>query len=1020
MRIFNMARSIYGWQNAYPKFTNITALLTAKQYLQNTPGLYPHGRFDLSWSFENTLDEDVIEVNLYRLIGAVDSNLYNPRTVSLQKYFKKIKTWTRTDNSSTPIKSYTDTLDDLDLNGFTTDSQQEIVVDEIMTLHRAMYYRVECKIKSMSNFVCPMMFVCDGGLVVALSTKAQVIQNKFYNEGDVVWSVTYPSRESEENFVRIAVDLYEDLTQSRGRKVWATTTRGGVVCFDYWTGETLASYKEAVKLPIYAMALDATTGDLIYHVGNRATSKISYTTSTGTLNTSIIGSTLIPNSTRTNFEKSTTGAVCTFESGDVMFYVISDYEKVIKINVTKRKVEQIIGRTHFGCDNQTTSNQYNIFGITKGLNQSVWVNGHTPLHFYESYQIKKGTKYQGKTAGKCRKYVSLPSTASQYSDWQDLPLTKIEYGNQSQMEKAYRSCNRTHNQWLLCKPMYCKLSSPAVYAYDDLADHLEVRQIDVLETVYRNVPILQDIGYVYGCNINSNYWATNGQYEDLSSNAISSTTNYRAVISANNAKAIELFRPITRNKSSRNGGYWGDSPMGQDKDVFKPYVALDTFEDPTTNTKTASSQLGMAVKFPTNGMLYDFDSQEVVQTNLLEKRIHFLTYNPTASSLTYPTAMYLSAFDNLGWSTKCPYFYDDTGISGRIPKHASVDDNNGTWVFSPSSVGASAGVYNLRSNVNNTTFPYGLQCTYPPSASCAYGNRNHNSSPEQEYSLILKYANSGSVAKGETITLDSAIQYLAVNTYPPETYRKSNVYNKTRRIYGYFDSSGVRGVSNNLYTYRFAQSIDPVMQEYNSDNTGIGCIYTLGYVRLDADFIHPTVVEPSGSLVITKAECTSESKCNTELESIWSDHTFVSSNAQYASGYDNLTTTHYMSGVNMGGYEPLGTQWKYNDPSQLLNSYDQLLSDSDNIYIFTESNNHWLIPNVYGRPDGEYLNSGVLSVTGSVLTNPNLYSYAERSSTMAARPIGINYVDVYERWGTAELCALTDNCDVSEEFWSNV
>ena len=134
----------------------------------------------------------------------------------------------------------------------------------------------------------------------------------------------------------------------------------------------------------------------------------------------------------------------------VFFYVIVGREVVAKIDVTNKQLTTVIPRTHFGCSTNTMPNQNNVYGISNGVGQTVWVNGHTPVHLYEKYIVNNGTKRQYRSSGLCRKYYT------EHMDWEDEPSVVDIYGDVKDdktstqyalYREALKLAGKTTNSW---------------------------------------------------------------------------------------------------------------------------------------------------------------------------------------------------------------------------------------------------------------------------------------------------------------------------------------------------------------------------------------------------------------------------------------------------------------------------------------------------------------------------------------------------------------------------------------------
>lgn len=1198
-----MTRSNNAWYTVYPKFTGITDLVYAKRMQTTENALYPYGRFDMTWEYVNVDPKEIVDVRLYRAIGEF-GRYTNSRAETTQVKYEMIASWSTSD-----VTSYSDDLSDMHLNGVDESAYLEYATD-ILNVRRPIYYKIECVAKSASNGMCPMIFVCDGNHVAALSTKAQVIKDRFYGEADCVWASGFSGDpvDSDEVYVRISVDLCERRSDNRHRRVWATTNRGRVTCFDYWSGSVFFEYAEINKLPIYSMALNPIVGELLYHNGSRQLVSISYDEASASFNRVSYGS-LFPEFSISDYARSTVGAVCTYEpttangSGEagvvtpgaslpnhsVFFYSIVGNEIVAKIDVTNKRLASVLPRTHFGCAANTMPNQNNVYGISNGVGQAVWVNGHTPVHLYEHYVVDNGVKRRYRSKGLCRDYYA------EYRNWIDEPNEVIIYGDpdaskNSKQYKLYKAAlkeaGKKTDSWQAGTKLtsWCRLGAVddsvklgtnaktradykaafqaqhyKAYEMEWMDAHQEIETTVLTSLCSTDVPILQDIGYVYGCTSGVNYDVSNGQIEELG-------TNYREHIRGG-ANPFDYFSPITLPVSGRGvGSFWGESMQGVDGSVEKPYLSASWMQYPTLNTRPPSSQLGIAAAIPLSGSLssephvvwqtngqedfvakldynafsYEMDvkpvpvyrfsykqagvenmyvARELERNNLaagLDWRYyrtefyayrtsaidtvpvyryfgpthlfttnssspsgyvsegiefyayasaaentapvyrfkskttsgHFLTINEAEKNNALSALSASWAYDGIAfhaykqpagsYSLSFPdypsvsAFVDDDKIDSiskydeSRPTHIAVDDTNSIWVFGRGP--AVSGVYKIKRNPLNDVYPCGLSAVYTSDVKL-FGNANNNTSDVVEKALLCKYALSGysAVSGGATFSHADAVSYLSAHEFPDEMTSLAYVYNKGAAVKRDHTGKYTKAVTGPVYRYQnpVPTSVD---YEYNSNNTGIASVFTMGCVDLDPDYCHPEPTPPSGVLVISEVRQGTNTVCD-EIDDpdFWNDKSFVSVNRLSGAGYDDLTTTHVLSSVSMGSYELVGTWWNYTDETEPVSSFERHVGDSlsylDALW-FEDPVYHWKTPNVLGTPLGSVtsavnpLRQRQHYVHAGVITYKNVYEYSEELVLgYTNHYIGMNTVDVYERWPTPVVCAGGERCGASEDFW---
>ena len=373
-----------------------------------------YNRIKVTWNFNVYDPLDIISLTVMRAVldPGEKANLGNTEVV---KKFKTILTWTRTDDTagSAPPTELTDQfkwndnsdggIHNLnyanDLNW--TEKKFRQTIRRICAGEQGVMYKIFGYSRRMSRGATPLGFFCDTKNLVALSQKNQMIKDHWYGECQQVWATS--SKSNGEFFVRVAVDMTRDLSKqtNKERRVWASTNKGNVYCFDYWTGKIIGTVKvNTSTAPVYALSYSP----LI----NRCVAGYSNGTSTYVVliweDNGAIKSKTIEFSGGCSNDR-ITGGICTVErtaggaSVTSYFYMIYNKEFVIKYRIisTNAVLTKRIGRDHFGILNHDLSkttggkeykakhilnNQDNIYGIGGGINGQVWVNGHTPLTVY--------------------------------------------------------------------------------------------------------------------------------------------------------------------------------------------------------------------------------------------------------------------------------------------------------------------------------------------------------------------------------------------------------------------------------------------------------------------------------------------------------------------------------------------------------------------------------------------------------------------------------------------------------------
>lgn len=274
-------------------------------------------------------------------------------------------------------------------------------ISRIVAGEQGVYYKIYGYSRRMNRAATPLGFFCDGRDIVALSQKNQVINDKWYSECGRVWKAGSAVTDADECFCRVAVDMERDLGEKpkKCRRVWASTSKGRIVEFDYWTGEIIGQISGVNNTPVYAIGFCAPYNAFLYYDGNGSVKMVTEDVSTHEL--SVVASLNVSDfGAGVNNARRAMGGICTWEgqknsSGNPIcyFYAISNREIVIKIKIENGRLSKtkIIPRTHFGCTTvhgtsggsnylgTTPNNQNNVYGIGAGANGQVWTNGHTPL-----------------------------------------------------------------------------------------------------------------------------------------------------------------------------------------------------------------------------------------------------------------------------------------------------------------------------------------------------------------------------------------------------------------------------------------------------------------------------------------------------------------------------------------------------------------------------------------------------------------------------------------------------------------
>lgn len=157
------------------------------------------------------------------------------------------------------------------------EESRESVWDGICSAQIALYFMVVEKVSSSYCGLTEFAVVPMGGKVAAVSTKNGVVNNRWVNEGRVVWENTL----SGGDVCMVVVDLAQRLDSTTGvhntanRVVWVTDVSKGkgasLYALDYWTGRTIAVKRiSKVDVRVNAVAVNPENGDVWYVVPQKS------------------------------------------------------------------------------------------------------------------------------------------------------------------------------------------------------------------------------------------------------------------------------------------------------------------------------------------------------------------------------------------------------------------------------------------------------------------------------------------------------------------------------------------------------------------------------------------------------------------------------------------------------------------------------------------------------------------------------------------------------------------------------
>lgn len=555
-----------------PLITNITDLVTFAQTEQiDFEWVYPTDFTD-----ESTHDSSsLIEYKLYRHIelkspavsanGGLfcDAESYNTPFYTSPARPEPIFKLIATLPASTT--TYTDTFADMTVhldekikfrNGRWVDNENSDILQDIGLTKRRLYYKLIGVSNTMIFNTLPFMYLCRTMGVECRSAITQVKWNTLYQEGETVWFNNVIT-----NRTRTAVDIIYNPLMQRYLNVWVSGDDNQVYCLDGRNGNLLKTYTLTFS-NIYGLRVDPDTGDGIIIGSNANMYRCSLTSGT----TSIVRNINTPITPNGN-----TGLVITKNNNNHFASVVANKDTVANCGLDTTTVENI-GRTTFGCKEDTAANIPNILGITNGADGGVWINGHTPIHYLYSY---------------------TSTSTSETIVWNaDCPggsptATKIKEFRAGCAAKG----KTPYNPW-------CD------------SDHYTKQTTTTTTTVNVDKKFLQDIGYVYGATTGINKGYTHGQsYPYLNG----------------------TYKPFT-SKASRTGWFGQSTSSGGDQ-FGRPYTTGSS-ANPQLAPNPGESQKGLAADIPSSGLLTD-NQYNIFQVNNFENRVHKLTWNGVISSLNY-------------------------------------------------------------------------------------------------------------------------------------------------------------------------------------------------------------------------------------------------------------------------------------------------------------------------------------------------------------------------------------------------
>lgn len=369
--------------------------------------IFKNHSITVTWKNDVKYASDLMSLRVLRaILDPGELADYSKKTV--QNKFKTVYSWDRDPSLNTSVAtSFTDKFEwnnnkDSNMHNLNVTNDPEWTelkfnqaIRRICAGEQGVIYKIYGYSRRMNQGATPMGFFCDGRRVVALSQKNQIINDRWWAEGYPVWKSDQLGP-NEGYFVRVAVDMTRDLGENpkKCRRVWASTSKGKVYCFDYWTGTKIGAYDTGSGKPLFALAFDATNKQCVLYNGSNKIVAIKENNNGQVVEA--CASAKIGELENTSADR-IMGAVCTCNRtsgrGVTNFHIICNRETVIRFEVTGNSISKIatVPRTHFGCTTtlkesedkvhlkETPENQNNVYGIGAGVNGQVWTNGHTPV-----------------------------------------------------------------------------------------------------------------------------------------------------------------------------------------------------------------------------------------------------------------------------------------------------------------------------------------------------------------------------------------------------------------------------------------------------------------------------------------------------------------------------------------------------------------------------------------------------------------------------------------------------------------
>ena len=959
-------------QNNIVKITNISTLSEA----------ISNEYFDLTWSTTGSLSS-ISNFKIYRYISDYPVDLtFDPKVDRLTNF---VLISASQDNTSTTFR---DTLNDLDLNGFTysdgvwQDTNNNNVLTQIYNSERQIYYRILGSTIDIQFNTLPFVFICyEDGYLECLSTIQQVRWNTLYTEGEQIWltDITSDLGVAVWKPKVISVDPITTGESNRTGFVWIGGNGddvGRVARINIKDGSVDQVYQ--FSYPVYSLRIDPSTGDAFAGTTNGKMYRCYF-------NSPIPA---VINNTSKNLKSTSNGLYAlTLKNIDdeIYGYTITDNQYIEEWNLTVNSAPTAVSENKYG--GRVDMGGYIgidipcVWGITTGPDGVVWANG------YHIMPVLTGNRPRFRPPPPSPPYPAIPGGYPPYIRW-DYDFG--DYGSQQtdqvdkwkwQWEWEYWGGNPFWDQGVLygvtmTLPPCCIFSTggEGINCYNK---YPYVRNKPGYELVAGNKPVdpgvktlkdaetykgltegIHSLGDIGGGIVN---W-TEVLYKDLRPTLCGEEGYIVQTITYTGEGADRV--PVVTQKST----------------APKPGNMIYT-NDPY------GAHLGNTADFPITYMISG-NNYNVWQTNEVEDTIRKLIWN--GSNLTA-----------------------DVSISLEGANGTAADSENNVWGISRT--GSHVKIYQID---NGSVFPFAKSCRWPTTLESSDWNYGANNDKYVEYVLTRD----SSSFSGSQLTLYNAISNAPNDAIKRELTRTFyNTYGDISGKYVYNLIGGTTDSSINITRSRSQYTYQP-----NSDEIGSEFIFLNSEFFTQQDIAHPDYILPTIGLKITPLFSTPQ----LEDADLWNDQ---KTDSNYnVSGYDDLTVQ--LSGyiINNTTFEIDYWEFSFGDKVQdicgdeacaCLNTYPDCgtnLSGSGPItedyteYKYHDPSQSGLTgERVTGWP-GEDSGTYVATATAHISNNCYGISGITSDNLIASSP---KTVVVWERWPKAQFYLNTFNLEVARERW---